>query len=163
MKIKVAVLVLLALTALASISIADDEKPTTLATIDNFSIIVGHWVGEGFGGVCEEAWRAPSADVMIGSFKLIHGGKLTMFEMQMISEDSLGWALGVKHFNPDMSGWEEKAEYQRFDFVSASETELVFQGLTYKRVGADSLIITVGTKTSEGSSESIVRCKRKPE
>ncbi len=149
--------------ALAAETTAGTDNPASSADISAFSILVGHWVGEGFGGVCEEAWHAPSANTMIGTFKLIHGNKLTMFEAQMIFQDSTGWALGVKHFGPDMVGWEEKADYERFAFVSASDTELNFEGLSYKRVGSDSLHIMISVSSKEGVRQEVLKLKRKPE
>ena len=47
----------------------------------------------------------------------------------MISEIDGKISLKLKHFNPDMMGWEEKADFVEFEFVSATPNKIEFKGL----------------------------------
>ncbi|MCC6242407.1 MAG: hypothetical protein IT353_06175 [Gemmatimonadaceae bacterium] len=62
--------------------------------------------------------------------------------------EDLAWLAGrwrlvprLKHFNPDLTGWEEKDRFVEFAFVAKTDDAIYFSGLTYQRVGRDELRI----------------------
>ena len=92
---------------------------------------------------------------MVGLFKAWKNNEVTFYELETITVDSSGLALNVKHFNADLSGWEEKDKYERFAFVSAGKDEVVFKGLTYRKLSADTIKIILDMKKKDGSIHQI--------
>ncbi len=131
----------------------DEPGKSPPAEIADFAWLTGSWRGEAFGGICEETWSAPSAGTMVGTFKLIHDKKPSMYEIFWIGEQPSGLAVMVKHFNDDYSAWEEKSGYVTFPLVSVSEDAAHFAGLTYKRDGADRLLVYLAVGGKDGVHE----------
>jgi len=123
--------------------------------------LVGHWEGEAFGGVFEEVWQPPSAGSMCGTFKLIVNEKVSFYEIFIITIDSSGPNLNLKHFNADLTGWEEKDEVVNFPFISFNDNELQFDGLIYRKTSDETMQIILKMKNSEGKiTENIIDCKK---
>ncbi len=118
--------------------------------------LVGHWEGEACGGICEEDWQPMTAGSMCGTFKLIVDGKVVFYELMIIDKAENGYNLNLKHFNADMTGWEEKDKVVNFPFKSVKENFLKFSGLTYERVGDNKLQITVFVEHSDDDYEIVV-------
>ena len=133
----------------------DDSKPT----LDELNWLVGNWQGPGFGGICEEVWLPASAGSMVGTFKMTINGEVQFYEIMTITVDSSGPVLKLKHFNSDLTGWEEKDEVISFSFNSAKESELSIGALTYKKLAEDSLHILVDRKSKDGSiRQDTIKC-----
>ncbi len=153
--------VLIILDVLSIQLVAENEKAADIAPFDKFASLVGHWRGDGLGGVCEETWLPESGGIMLGTFKLMKDDKVSFFEIMSLSIDSLGPAIRVKHFNADMTGWEDKAEMVTFRYDSTSNGQLFFGSLRFKRPAEDLLNISVRFKKSDGSTnEQFINCQR---
>ena len=136
-------------------------KEKTEITLDDIAWLAGRWQGEAFGGICEEAWEKPSGSSMVGTFKLIAEDKVKFYEIMTITPDSSGLTLKLKHFNADLTGWEEKDQVITFPFVEISENMIKFGGLSYQLISGDSLKITVDMKQSDGSvSQLVIDCRK---
>ena len=109
------------------------------AGLDRLSWMAGSWVGEGLGGTVEEMWSPPSAGTMVGTFKLIQEGQPVFYEFFVITDEDGSPVLKLKHFNPDMKGWEEKDGFVTFRLIKADDSAAYFGGLTYRRVGDDGM------------------------
>jgi hypothetical protein len=107
--------------------------------ITDFKWLAGNWVGDGFGGQSQEAWTEPSANGMVGVYKHYRDGKSTFYEFINLSETDGKISLKLKHFNPDMMGWEEKADFVEFPFVSATASKIEFKGLSYELIAEDKM------------------------
>lgn len=103
------------------------------ATLDDAAWLIGTWKGKAFGQDFEQFWSAPSADSMIGTFKLMNEGDVSFYELLMLSVDEGTLSLKVKHFNPDFTAWEDKADFINFRLVKFDEDELHFSGLSFYR------------------------------
>ena len=121
----------------------DDPAARPAATVEKVAWMAGSWEGEAFGGTVEEVWTPPSAGTMVGTFKLVDGGKPSMYEFQILVEEEGSLLLKLKHFNADFSGWEEKDGFVSFPLVKLTEDAVYFSGLTYRRVGSDRLEVHV--------------------
>lgn len=130
-------------------------------TIDDFAWLAGHWQGEAFGGVCEEVWSPASAGTMIGTYKQTNGGEVRFYEIMKIAVDSAGPSLTLKHFNADLTGWEEKDDVVTFPFVDADDRRIEFDGLVYELADDYGLVITV-TLGHDGDTpkQEVIRCRR---
>lgn len=98
--------------------------------INDYEWLVGHWVGDGFGGVSEEVW-APAADgVMMGMYRNVQGGKVSFYEFIHLSKDG----MKLKHFKPDLIGWEDKEDMVHFKFIDFDANTLIFDALKIYKI-----------------------------
>ena len=141
--------------------IAGQSSPAPV-TIDQLDWLVGHWEGDAFGGVCEEVWSPASGGTMVATFKLTVDGAVQFYELMTLVPDSAGPQMRLKHFNADLTGWEEKGEVVEFRFESASEKKAKWGGLTYERIAEDSLRITVTfTHGDQPPTEEVITCRKR--
>lgn len=117
----------------------DKDEPRPAATLADVSMLVGAWRGEAFGKTFEETWNLPSAGSMVGMFKLVDGDDVAFYELMLLVEEEGSVSMKVKHFNPDFSAWEEKAEHVTFHFIRSDQDELHFSGLSFYRDSDDTL------------------------
>ena len=124
------------------------ERPAARAS--ELDWLAGQWRGEGLGGQCEESWLPAVGGTLIGSFRLADDGKPVFYEFVAITEDAGSLTFRVKHFNPDMTGWEEKDETMEFLLVEVGDNEVYFDGLTFRRTGSK-LEIFLSMKGKDGT------------
>lgn len=139
------------------------------ATVADASWLVGDWVGTGIEGAeAAEFWIPPSNGTMVGLFLQERpDGSIYFTEHMYLTEEAGSLVLKLKHFNPDLTGWEEKDGMVRFRLLSIEPCAAYFSSLTYRCVrdpetGEDGLLVAVRMK-SEGLEvkELIFRLKRR--
>ena len=150
---------LAALTLLMSSSLAQAQSA---ATIEDAAWLAGRWVGTGFGGQMEESWTPPIGGQMVGHFRYWREGAPQFYEFLMMDVVEGGVRMRVKHFNPDMVGWEEKDGWVTFEPVSAGPDALVFNGLTIRRLAPDRIEMTIRLRRGEVVEEEVLRFARAP-
>lgn len=123
------------------------------ATLSDVAWIAGHWQGEALGGWCEEIWAPPQGGSMMGMFKLVSEGNVTFYEILSLVEDRGSLALKLKHFNADLTGWEERDEVRVFPLVKIERQAAYFDGMTFRRIGPDTLRIHVAISRGEAVEE----------
>ena len=124
-------LMILALATMAGAGLAMEAKGKSSPAkfdINNYSWLAGHWTGDGFGGVSDEVWSLPADGVMMGMYRNIQDGKVAFYEF--ITLDETGMKL--KHFNPNMEAWEEKADFVHFEMIEATPNKLSMKGLSFE-------------------------------
>jgi len=112
----------------------DDPDSRPPATLDDVAWLVGSWRGEAFGGTFEEVWNPPSKGSMVGFFKFMGDEAVGFYEILLLVEEEGTLNLKVKHFNPDFTAWEEKADYVNFRFIKADDDAIHFSGISFYRV-----------------------------
>jgi hypothetical protein len=112
--------------------LADGESPPA-ATLEEAAWLVGSWTGTAFGKQFEEVWNPPTADSMIGLFKLYDNTGVTLYELMLLNVRDGTLSLKVKHFNPDFTAWEEKGDYIDFRLVKVEDNALHFSGISFYR------------------------------
>jgi hypothetical protein len=75
------------------------------------------------------------------------------YELITIVEENKTLVMKLKHFNSDMTGWQEKDVSVRFPLVKLSPQEVLFEGLTYRREKDGSLQIFLSEKQKSGKVE----------
>jgi Domain of unknown function (DUF6265) len=123
------------------------------ATIADAAWVVGRWVGEGFGAAVEEAMSPPMGNAMIGHFAMADKDGPKFYEIVQIREEKGSLVYRVKHFHPDLKGWEEKDKTIDFPLVAVEQGALYFDGLTIKRTGPDEVTHWVRVKGKDGKVE----------
>jgi hypothetical protein len=123
------------------------------ATIADAAWVAGRWLGEGFGGTAEEVMSPPAGNAMIGHFRTVTKGETSFYEIVQIREEAGSLVYRVKHFHPDLKGWEEKDKTVDFPLVASERDALYFDGLTIKRTGPDEVTHWVRIKAKDGKIE----------
>jgi len=130
----------------------DKNAKSPPAKIHDIAWIAGHWHGEAFGGIAEEIWSLPNNGTMMGMYRLIKENKVLFYEFLTIIEENGSLLLRLKHFNPDLEGWEEKNESVSFPLVKFDETTVYLDGMTFRREGDDKLQVLVRKRSKDGAS-----------
>lgn len=112
-----------------------EGSPRPGARVTEFTWLTGSWVGEGLGGQVEEVWSAPVGGAMVGHFRLVRDGKPVFYELLTILEVEGTVEMRIKHFNPDMTAWEEKNDYLTFPLVKHDTSGAYFGPFTIHRTG----------------------------
>lgn len=135
-----------------TLSLSVNEKSPE-AKIEDVAWIEGYWRGEAFGGIAEEIWSEPLGGSMMGSFKLVSGEKVGFYEIMAIMEENGSLVLKLKHFNADLTGWEEKNETVDFALVKITENEAFFDKLTFRRINEKKMDVFVVVSEGEKPEE----------
>ncbi|MCY1671421.1 DUF6265 family protein [Novosphingobium sp. SL115] len=131
--------------------------------LQTLSWLEGSWEGEGIEGApALEAYAPAAGGQMVGHFRQLNkDGSVMFYEIITIVEDAGSLAYRLKHFNADLTGWEEKDKVAVFPLSAAGKDRWDFSGLVYERTGRDSMTATV-TINEGGKEETLVfRFRRK--
>jgi hypothetical protein len=88
---------------------------------------------------------------MVGYFRFVKDGKPVFYEIVTVIETNGSLAMRLKHFHPDLKGWEEKHVVQEFRLVALEGQTAYFDGMTMKREG-DTLYSAVHIRAKDGGS-----------
>lgn len=121
------------------------------ATLSQMAWLAGHWVAPALGGEAEEIWSQPKAGSMMGMFRLVRDNKVMFYELLTLVEEGGSLILRLKHFNPDLTGWEEKQTSVDFRLVSVAEGLVQFEGMSFQREGDAKLTIYLAIKGKDGT------------
>ncbi|PWN07947.1 DUF6265 family protein [Rhodohalobacter mucosus] len=138
------------LNAQNTLTLADGESGPE-AEIQQVAWLEGHWKAEALGGTAEEYWSAPAGNAMMGMFRLLRDGQIVFYEIFTITEESGSLLLRIKHFHPDLKGWEEKDDTVDFPLVKVSEEGVWFDGLTMLKADSDTLMVYVRSESQDGA------------
>ena len=136
-----------------------DQSPGK-GKVEDLSWMVGYWTGPGFGGECEEVWMPAKDGHMVGTFRFWMEGELVFSEFMNLIQDGESVSMKLKHFNPDLTGWEEKTEWTTFRLIELGENKVWFHGLTIERMEDELIFHLAMTENGERSIEEL-RFKRK--
>jgi hypothetical protein len=103
------------------------KGPLVGATADRLRWMTGRWVGGEGETRIEEIWSPVDAGILMGSFRWLEGGAPHVYEFMLIKPGPVGLELHIKHFAPDLVGWEEKDASTAFDLVQVNGREAVFR------------------------------------
>ena len=117
-----------------------DGETSPPARIEALSWLTGYWEGEGLDGDAVEIIAPPAGGQMMGAFyHQKKDGALNFYEFYTFAEVDDTLVLRIKHFTPDLIGWEEKDVFVEFPLVAVEENAVYFDGLTFALTGADEL------------------------
>jgi hypothetical protein len=133
----------------------DPGQRSPQAKIEEVAWITGHWSGKALGGTAEEIWSRVAAHAMMGMYRLIKDKSIAFYELLTITEENGTLVLRLKHFNADLTGWEEKGEVVTFPLVKLAPNEAYFDGMTFRRLDKDKLQIFVRIRGEDGSQSEI--------
>src|ERR1700687_3556029 len=111
------------LAVLLASSLAADEKPHNTMSFDpakrspkaslaDASWLVGRWTGTALGGgETEELWLEPKAGSKVSTFRMTKDNQVVFYELVTITEENGSLTLNIKHFHPDLKGWEDRGRF----------------------------------------------------
>jgi hypothetical protein len=137
----------------------DETRPA--ATIEDANWLIGSWSGTAFGQNFEETWNPPSADTMVGLFKLFGEDGVAFYELLLLNVEDGTLSLKVKHFNADFSAWEEKADFVNFRLVKKEDDALHFGGISFYKRGDDSIDGYIVMRSGEDLKEHHLKYTRR--
>jgi hypothetical protein len=92
---------------------------------------------------------------MVGHFQQVKDGKVGFYEFYQFVPAGKSLLLRIKHFNADLTGWEEKAQTVDFPLVAVERDAVYFDGLTFRRAGEDGLEAFVVVEQRDGRKQEI--------
>lgn len=109
------------------------------ATLEQMDWLVGQWAGEGIQSApAMESWLPPTGPVMVGTFVQQTGeGDIMFTEHMYLMEEEGTLVLRLKHFNSDLTGWEEKDDMLTFRLVAMEKCAAYFRALTLRCADAN--------------------------
>jgi len=104
------------------------------ASLEQVSWLVGQWSGDGIGGhPAFESWLPPTGPIMVGTFvQQSDTGAIRFTEHMYLMEEAGTLVLRLKHFNADLTGWEEKDDMLTFRLVALEPCAAYFNALTLR-------------------------------
>lgn len=131
------------------------------ARVADLAWLEGIWEGEGLSGPAREVYSAPMGGQIAGQFTQTRGEGIWFYEIMAIVPAGNSIEYRLKHFNADLTGWEEKDEVQRFALVAVEDGAWYFDGLTIRRDGEDGMVGAVRIDNPDGTSrEAVIRYRR---
>lgn len=122
------------------------------ANIEQLRWLVGHWEGRGLGGRSIETISPPLAGQIAGHFQQTDArGQIQFFEFYQFAEVEGSLVLRIRHFRPDLTGWEAERP-QEFRLTSIAPNAVTFQGVTFRLAGPGRLVSDVVMQRREGES-----------
>ena len=138
----------------------DDKQQSPRANLTAVNWLTGHWRGEAFGGLVEEVWSPPMGGSMMGAFKLVVESQVQFYEIETISQVNDTLIFRLKHFNKDLTGWEEKDKTVDFKLVKVTDNKVYFNGLTIERLSDKEINIYVAIEHEGNTTEEKFNYKR---
>lgn len=126
--------------------------PAPSAAVEDMAWMTGHWVGEALGGTAEEIWSPPRGGAMMGMFRLVKDGRTAFYELMTIVPEDGSLVLRLKHFNADLTGWEEKEKTVDFPLVAVANGTFHFEGLSFRPDGGDRLRVHLAMHGKDGTT-----------
>lgn len=120
------------------------------ARLSDIAWLQGSWEGDGIEGApALEAYAPPAGGQMVGHFRQLNkDGSVMFYELITIVEEGGSLAYRLKHFNADLTGWEERDKVVSFPLTDRKGDRLDFSGLVYERTGKNTM--TASVKVNEG-------------
>ncbi len=119
----------------------DKPENAAKAKVADLAWMQGRWTGKAFGGEAEEVWSPTLGNTMMGMFRLVKDDHVVFYEFCTLVEEDGGVRLRLKHFHPDLKGWEEKDAMVTFPLIKLEKNQAYFDGLTIQKEADDSLIM----------------------
>lgn len=136
------------------------------ATLADLAWLEGTWRGDGLGAPAIEVYSAPAAGQIAGHFvQTTAKGGVEFYELMQIVPRDGSLVYRLRHFNPDLTGWEDAKAGRAVEFplVAIAPDRIDWNGMSMRREGADAMTVWVRIGGKDGAREvpfRYVRVKR---
>lgn len=119
---------------IAETKIGEEGFASPPAALEDMDWLIGQWGGQGIGGApAMESWLPPMGGTMVGTFvQETADGAIMFTEHMYVMEEAGTVVLRLKHFNADLTGWEEKDDMLTFRLVAMEPCAAYFNALTLR-------------------------------
>jgi|688.fasta_scaffold07456_17 hypothetical protein len=117
-------------TVLSDLTLKEDH---IAVNINQFNWLAAHWKGSGLGGQCDELWLPAIDNTMHGVFRFHMYNNIIFTEYMVLEKLEDNIYLKIKHFNKDLSPWEDKNDWTIFPFIKLEKEAAYFKGITFVR------------------------------
>lgn len=135
-------------------------QPRPAAKVSELSWLAGAWEGEGISGPAHEVYSPPAGGVIVGHFVQQRGEDVWFYELMTVRPDGESISYCLRHFNADLTAWEEKNQVQCFPLIARESDAWFFDGLTVRRKGDDEMVVAVRVKTRAEPQEYVFNYRR---
>lgn len=111
------------------------------ASLADVAWLEGHWIGSMPEGPVEQFNLKPMFGHLPGFVRAVNPKGAIFYEISLIAEVGDSLSVRVKHFTPELEGWEARDAYIDRPLVSRDSTNLYFDGITYARTGPDTYVV----------------------
>ncbi|WP_422079908.1 DUF6265 family protein [Ulvibacterium sp.] len=128
------------------------------SNVPEYAWLAGNWSGNGFGGTSEESWSLPSPDgTMMGMYRHLDSiGNITFYEFLLLDETG----IRLKHFRPDLIGWETKEDFVTFEMVRYNGKIIELKGLIFKRKSENEMEILLKLRKGDVVKTEVFKMKK---
>ncbi len=88
-------------------------------------------------------------------FKLVVDEKVAFYEVGHIRQEGETLILRLKHFNSNLTGWEEKDKTVDFKLVKLEGNRVYFDDFTFEKINESEINIYVVIEQENGSKEEV--------
>jgi hypothetical protein len=134
-----------------------EGTPTPKATLDIVRWLEGSWQGQLEGSMQEHTVFAPVSGQMPGFVRAWRAdGSIWFYEISLFVQVGETLEIRVKHFSPELAGWEGKDEYVRRPLIAFTDKALFFDGITYAKNGPNNHTVYFRIPEGDHKGEIIV-------
>jgi len=121
----------------AMIRLAKPGESPPPATIAQLAWLEGHWIGDMPNGPVEHVILSARHGQMPSFVRSLKPGAIDFYEISVFAEAGGSVVNRVKHFTPELHGWEPRDVSIERALVERRDDDLFFDGLTIDRTGPD--------------------------
>lgn len=151
------------LLALAALILPHTAWAGPAARLTDLAWMTGRWDGPGIAGApSTESWSPAVGGQMPGHFRQLKAdGSVMFYELMTLAEKDGSLVLRLKHFNPDLTGWEDKDTVREFPLSAVSRDRWEFSGITYRREARNRMTVTVLVRNADKTQETLTFALRR--
>lgn len=139
---------------------AVSDQPRPIANVSELSWLAGAWSGAGIGGPAREVYSPPTSGVIAGHFIQQRDKGVWFYELMTIRPDGDSITYCLRHFNADLTAWEENDEVRCFPLIARERDAWHFDGLTLRRKSDDEMIAAVRVAAGSDTKEHVFEYRR---
>lgn len=131
-----------------------------IASVHDLGWLAGRWSGEGITGPAHEVYSAPAGGAIVGHFRQQRGDGIWFYELMVVRPDAESITYCLRHFNPDLTAWEEKNDVRCFPLIDREADTWYFDGLTIRREDQDNMVAAVRIASGSEVRDAVFRYRR---
>jgi len=119
-------------------------------SLADLGFIEGKWIAAVEGRSIEATWLPAKENNIVGFFRMMNGGKPTVYELLVYEQTEQGLVSLVKHFKDGLIGQEEINKPIRHKWIESSKGRVVFEKegeavrVLYEKRTDNSFVISLG-------------------
>ena len=118
-----------------------EGQPSPPASLADVAWLEGYWIGAMPEGPVELFTMSAMFGHQPAFVRAVNPEGVIFYEISLIAEVGESLSVRVKHFTPELAGWEAQDAYIDRPLVARDANNLYFDGITYSRTGPKSYVV----------------------